>query len=105
MDAFQQLLLRHDLGAIVTVLFGYFLPLLLYCAWSALAFVELARAPGSTGRVAAWSLVVLGIPFLGAALFLYRMGGGLSGPVRVVVLLAGPALVVIGYLLTPFVFH
>jgi hypothetical protein len=56
-----------------TVLFGlfdYVVPIMLYCAWSALAFLDLARADGDQGRTWRWSLVILLLPVLGAAAYL-----------------------------------
>ena len=56
-----------------TVLFGlfdYVVPIMLYCAWSALAFIDLARADGDKGRTWRWSLVILLLPVLGAAVYL-----------------------------------
>ena len=56
-----------------TVLFGlfdYVVPIMLYCAWSALAFIDLARANGDSGRTWRWSLAILLLPVLGAAAYL-----------------------------------
>lgn len=56
-----------------TILFGlfdYVVPIVLYCAWSALAFLDLARADGDKKRTWRWSLVILLLPVLGAAAYL-----------------------------------
>ena len=56
-----------------TVLFGlfdYVVPIMLYCAWSALAFIDLARTNGDKGRTWRWSLVILLLPVVGAAAYL-----------------------------------
>lgn len=56
-----------------TVLFGlfdYVVPIMLYCAWSALAFIDLARSNGEKGRTWRWSLAILLLPVVGAAAYL-----------------------------------
>ena len=51
-------------------LFDYVVPIMLYCAWSALAFIDLARANGDSGRTWRWSLAILLLPIIGAAAYL-----------------------------------
>ena len=56
-----------------TVLFGlfdYVMPIMLYCAWSALAFIDLARTNGEKARTWRWSLAILLLPVVGAAAYL-----------------------------------
>jgi hypothetical protein len=64
---------------IVVSLYGYFLPLMLYAAWSTLAFWDLGRRDGlSKGAAIGWVLVILLIPFLGA--LAYHVVGGSQVP-------------------------
>jgi len=42
----------------------------LYCAWSALAFIDLARTNGEKARTWRWSLAILLLPVVGAAAYL-----------------------------------
>ena len=51
-------------------LFDYVVPIMLYCAWSALAFIDLARANGERARTWRWSLAILLLPVVGAAMYL-----------------------------------
>lgn len=64
---------------ILMSLYGYFLPVMLYAAWSTLAFWDLGRREGlSKGSVLGWVLVILLIPFVGA--LAYHVIGGSQIP-------------------------
>lgn len=64
--------------SILMSLYGYFLPIMLYAAWSALAFVDLGRRQISGGAAAGWVAVILLVPFFGA--LAYHVVGGSSLP-------------------------
>ena len=81
---------------VVLSLYGYFLPLMLYAAWSTLAFWDLGRREDlGAGARLGWTVAVLGVPFLGA--LAYHLGGGSRVPssVRGTVVLGGIGLVVV----------
>ena len=60
-------------------MYGYFLPIMLYAAWSTLAFWDLGRREDlSKGGSVGWVLVILLVPFLGA--FAYHVFGGSQIP-------------------------
>lgn len=64
---------------ILMSLYGYFLPVMLYAAWSTLAFWDLGRREVlSKGAVLGWVLVILLIPFVGA--LAYHVVGGSQIP-------------------------
>jgi hypothetical protein len=86
--------------AFVDTVLSYLLPLLLYCAWSSLVFLELAWSGSSSRRVWSWSVATLCLPFLGPALFLLAGPATLTRATRLTVVAGGAALVVLGYLLT-----
>ncbi len=64
--------------SILLSLYGYFLPIMLYAAWSALAFSDLGRRPVSRGVVVGWVAVILLVPFFGA--LAYHVVGGSTIP-------------------------
>ncbi len=62
---------------ILVSMYGYFLPFMLYAAWSTLAFWDIGRRDDlSGGGAIAWILVVLLVPFFGA--MAYHIVGGAS---------------------------
>jgi len=64
---------------IIVTLYGYFLPVMLYAAWSTLAFWDVGRREDlSKGAVLGWVLAILLIPFLGA--LAYHVIGGSQIP-------------------------
>ncbi len=64
---------------ILMSLYGYFLPVMLYAAWSTLAFWDLGRREDlSKGAVLGWVMVILLIPFVGA--LAYHVIGGSQIP-------------------------
>src|SRR5688572_15955591 len=64
---------------IVVSLYGYFLPLMLYAAWSTLAFWDLGRREDlSRGAAIGWTLAVILLPLIGA--LLYHVAGGSQIP-------------------------
>lgn len=77
------------------VLFGvydYLLPIMLYCAWSTLAFLDLARAgDANRARTRYWSAVILLFPFAGAAGYLLFGGSAVPRFTRVAVVAGGAA--------------
>jgi len=63
-------------------LYGYFLPLMLYAAWSTLAFWDLGRRTElSRGAAYGWTAAVLLLPFVGA--LGYHLIGGSQVPAAV----------------------
>ena len=69
-----------NLLQVVMSLYGYFLPLMLYAVWSALAFWDLGNREGlSRGTAVFWVLVILLVPFLGALAYHLIGGSKLSG--------------------------
>ena len=86
-----------------TVLFGlydYVVPITLYCAWSALAFIDLARANGDRGRTWRWSLAILLLPMVGAAAYLVFGSATFSRPTRLAVVMGGVAVMLGAFGLT-----
>ena len=64
--------------SILMSLYGYFLPIMLYAAWSALAFSDLGRRQVSRGVAVGWVAVILLVPFFGA--LAYHVVGGSTMP-------------------------
>jgi len=93
---------RDGSGFVYTVL-AYLVPLLLYCAWSALVFLELAWNEASPAEVWRWSAATLLLPLLGPALFLLAGPSRLTRATRLAIVWGGALLVVGGYLLIYFV--
>ena len=77
-------------------LYGYFLPLMLYAAWSTLAFWDIGRRE-QLARPAAltWLAVVLILPFLGALAYHLIGGSQLPRPLRAAVVGGGLGLFVV----------
>jgi len=87
-------LLSHFLPLrINTVLFGvydYLVPIMLYCAWSTLALLDLARAePADRSRGVRWALVIIALPVIGAAAYLLAGKSGLARRTRITVVAGG----------------
>jgi len=82
-------------------MYGYFLPIMLYAVWSALAFWDLGRRQGPVpGGVILWLVLILVVPFFGALAYhlvgkseiprtlrIAMVGGGVG--VYLLVLIAG----------------
>jgi peptidoglycan/LPS O-acetylase OafA/YrhL len=86
-----------------TVLFGlfdYVVPIMLYCAWSALAFLDLARANGDRGRTWRWSLAILLLPVAGAAAYLVWGSSPPSRRAGVAFVTGGLAIMVAAFAIT-----
>lgn len=64
--------------SILMGLYGYFLPIMLYAAWSALAFADLGRRQIARGAALGWVAAILLIPFFGA--LAYHLIGGSTLP-------------------------
>ncbi len=64
--------------SIVMSLYGYFLPIMLYAVWSALAFSDLGRRQVARGVTLGWVAVILLVPFFGA--LAYHVVGGSTIP-------------------------
>ena len=64
--------------SIVMSLYGYFLPIMLYAVWSALAFSDLGRRQIARGVGLGWVTVILLVPFFGA--LAYHLVGGSTVP-------------------------
>jgi hypothetical protein len=74
-------------------LYGYLLPFMLYAAWSTLAFWDLGRREGlSRGAAVGWMVVVLLVPFLGAAAYHVIGGSRIPGYLRAAVVGGGAGL-------------
>ena len=84
-----------------TVLFGlydYLLPIMLYCAWSTLVLLDLARSgDGDRGRTIKWTTAVLALPVIGAAAYLLFGKSTMGRGVRVGVVAGGLLAVVAAY--------
>ena len=89
-----------------TLLFGvydYLLPVMLYCAWSTVAFLDLAdRAEREPGLAAKWGAAVLLLPGAGAAAYLMAGRSSLSRVARFATVLGGLAVVGVAYALTSY---
>ena len=83
------------------VLFGvydYLLPIVLYCSWSSLVLIDLARSePERRSRAVGWSAAVLAFPAVGAAAYLLFGRSTLSRVVRLGAVWGGVALVAAAY--------
>ena len=84
-----------------TVLFGlydYLLPIMLYCAWSTLVLLDLARAGDvNRGRTVRWALAVLALPVVGAAAYLLFGKSTIGRSVRLGVVAGGLIVVLAAY--------
>lgn len=86
-----------------TVLFGlfdYVVPIMLYCAWSALAFLDLARSKGDQGRTWRWSLAILLLPVVGAAAYLVFGTVNRARRTGITVVISGVAVMVAAFAIT-----
>lgn len=87
------------------VLFGvydYLVPIMLYCAWSTLVLLDLAKTEGADRtRVVRWAAIVLLIPVVGAAAYLLGAKSELRRPIRIGAVAGGLAVVLVamGYTL------
>ena len=86
-----------------SVLFGLFtfvFPVVLYCAWSALAFLDLSQnGTIQRGRVWRWSAAILLLPLVGAAAYLVANPGP-SRASRLAVVAGGAAVMLLAFSLT-----
>ncbi len=105
MDALALLAHIQDGAGFTFTVLVYLLPLLLYCSWSTLVFLELANAPPPAPRVWAWSLATCCLPFVGPALFLTVGPTRLDRATRWATVGGGAALVALGLILTYTVFR
>ncbi len=81
---------------VILSLYGYFLPLMLYAAWSTLAFWDLGRRTDiSAGRTGAWVGVVLLVPFFGALVYHLIGGSGIPKTLRAAMVGGGLGLLVL----------
>ena len=64
--------------SIVMSLYGYFLPIMIYAVWSALAFSDLGRRQVARGFALGWFAAILLVPFFGA--LAYHVVGGSTIP-------------------------
>ena len=65
--------------SVIFGLFGYVVPIVLAAGWAALAFAGLAEQEERDGRIAIWGLIILLVPWLGAATYLL-LGKRAPGP-------------------------
>ncbi len=81
-----------------SVLFGvydFILPIMLYCALSALVFLDLAQSEDrGAGRIVGWTAAVLLLPVIGSVAYLAFAGGTLPRARRLTVLIT--SLIVLG---------
>jgi Phospholipase_D-nuclease N-terminal len=69
---------------------AFFLPLMLYATWSALAFADLGRRQDlSTGARVGWVAAILLLPWIGAALYHLVGRSTVAAPVRTAMLAGG----------------
>ncbi len=81
--------------------YDYLLPVMLYCGWSALAILDLARAgAGERSKMVRWAAVVLLVPMVGPALYLLFGNSSIARGVRFGVVLGGVMIVVAAYGIT-----
>lgn len=84
-----------------SVLFGvfdYILPIMLYCAWSALAFLDLAReGDANRARILRWSAAILLLPVAGAAGYLLFGGSTMPRHTRLTVVAGGAAVLLAAF--------
>ncbi|MBM4186644.1 MAG: hypothetical protein FJ206_04955 [Gemmatimonadetes bacterium] len=64
--------------SILLSLYGYLVPIMLYAAWSALAFADLGRRQLPKSVAIGWILIVILVPFIGA--LSYHLVGGSTLP-------------------------
>lgn len=93
---------RDGAGFVYTVL-AYLVPVLLYCAWSALVFLDLAWSDVARGTAWRWSMATILVPGLGAAAYLVAGPSRLARFLRLSVVWGGATLVAAGYLVIYFV--
>ncbi|MBL8989182.1 MAG: PLDc N-terminal domain-containing protein [Gemmatimonadetes bacterium] len=78
-------LLQSGLNIVV-----FFFPLMLYAVWATLAFADLGRrADLSPGARLGWGVIVLALPWVGAALYHALGRSGVPGAVRGVLIGGG----------------
>ncbi len=95
------LLTPWRLNSLLFGVYDYLLPVMLYCAWSTVAFLDLAdRAEREPGLAVRWSAVVLLLPGAGAAAYLTAGHSSLSRYARFATVLGGLAVVAVAYALT-----
>ena len=84
-----------------SVLFGlydYLLPIMLYCAWSTLALLDLARTGDADGgRTIRWTTAILALPVIGAAAYLLFGKSTMGRSVRLGVVAGGLIVVLAAY--------
>ncbi len=81
--------------SIVMSLYGYFLPIMLYAVWSALAFSDLGRRQVARGVASGWVAVILLVPFFGALAYHVVGGSTIPKPLRRIVVGGGLACIVL----------
>ena len=70
------------------VVYLYLLPLLLYSAWAALAFMDMGERTDSSGR-AAWGAFVILVPLVGGAWYLLTAATSLRRCARFAIVFSG----------------
>lgn len=81
---------------VILSLYGYFLPLMLYAAWSTLAFWDLGRRTDiSASRTGGWVGAVLLVPFFGALAYHLIGGSGIPKTLRAAMVGGGLGLLVL----------
>ena len=89
--------------SIVMSLYGYFLPIMLYAVWSALAFSDLGRRQVARGVTLGWVAVILLVPFFGALAYHVVVGSTIPKALRGVVVGGGLVCIVLALVLGRFV--
>ena len=80
--------------SILMSLYGYLLPIMLYAAWSALAFSDLGRRQVSRGVAIGWVAAIILVPFFGA--LAYHVIGGSTIPKALRGVVVGGGLLCVG---------
>lgn len=56
------------INSVLFAVYDYLLPIMLYCAWSTLALLDLARdGEADRGRTLGWTAAILAVPVVGPA--------------------------------------
>lgn len=89
------------INSVLFAVYDYLLPIMLYCAWSTLALLDLARdGEADRGRTLGWTAAILAVPVVGAGAYLLAARSSLARPVRLGVVLGGVLLVAAAYAYT-----
>jgi hypothetical protein len=105
MSDLLMLLRARNVQELAVSLFGYFLPLLLACGWAGLAALALAERAAAGRRTTGWALLVLLLPWIGAAAYLLSPRAPVSRAIRLTAVWGGMAVVAATYAYHFAAFH